>query len=115
MTDFQVPVHTMIPAEQFKKLRTIAQTQKVDVGVVIARLVRKQLARGGGMHDVRSGYTTAKAERLVELRRLNRSYAEAGGELGVSSRTAQEWMRRYEAEMRSRTINAVNNPKGSTK
>lgn len=106
MSDFMIPVKTEVSPAHYKRLHAAATKHKTTVGALIAELVRRGLApaplegkpRGGGR---RSNYTTELGEKVYEARRFRRSYTEIGAELSMAPDTAQRYMRRYEAEIRT--------------
>lgn len=107
MTAFNIPVRTELTPTQYKHLHAVATEHKTTVSALVAELVRRGLttpAREPNQGGRRSNYTTHLGEQVHEARRFHRSYQEIGAELGIAAQTAQRYMRRYEAELRTAAL-----------
>ncbi len=99
--DGYLPVKVHVPLDDYRHLNARAESEGLTVATLIARMVTLRRFGGGQPGSGRrSGYTTQAGEEIAAGRRFNMSWPEIARQIGVSDRTAREWAKKYEAEVR---------------
>jgi hypothetical protein len=100
-----LPVKTVIPVEQYRRLVKLADEQHVSVAQIVADIIERAVVKNPPHR--RSNYTPEIGRRIVQMRRLNRSWKEIAKAEHMHLNTAAIYAARYQEDQARRAT-----PKG---
>ena len=101
--DGYLPVKVDIPLDLYRRLNAVAETRGITVSeVIVRRLTSKRPSHNP--HGRPSAYTSNAGEEIAAARRFHMSWPDIERRLGISSKTARDWLSRYENEVRVQNL-----------
>lgn len=105
MTDGFLTVKVNVPLDDYRWLHAEASKAGVQVAELIARRIARPVRRSIPHRPGRpSAYTSRAGEEISAGRRFGSSWREIGRRLGISTRTAREWLAKHENEVRDQNL-----------
>lgn len=101
--DGYLPVKVNVPLDLYRRLNAEAKTRDTTV----ADLIVRRLSPEGPSNNPKgrpSAYTSAAGEEIAACRRFNMSWPDIERRLGISGRTARDWLAKYKTEVHEQNM-----------